>query len=132
MATIRKEMQLAASATDVWSALADFQNVHTRLAPGFVTDSKSDGDTVRIITFANGSVVKETLVTKDDARHRLVYVVTSERIAHHNASAEIVADGVDRCRFIWTTDVLPDALALYIDEQMSEGAKAIKRALEDG
>ena len=69
MATIRKEMQLAASATDVWSALADFQNVHTRLAPGFVTDSKSDGDTVRIITFANGSVVKETLVTKDDARH---------------------------------------------------------------
>lgn len=132
MATIRKEMQLAASATDVWSALADFQNVHTRLAPGFVTDSKPDGDTARIITFANGSVVKETLVTKDDACHRLVYVVTSERIAHHNASAEIVADGVDRCRFIWTTDVLPDALAPYIDEQMSEGAKAMKRALEDG
>ena len=58
--------------------------------------------------------------------------MTSERIAHHNASAEIVADGVDRCRFIWTTDVLPDALAPYIDEQMSEGAKAMKRALEDG
>lgn len=132
MATIRKEMQLAAAATDVWRALADFQNVHTRLAPGFVTDCKPDGDTVRIITFANGSVVKETLVTKDDARRRLVYVVSSDRIAHHNASAEIVADGPDRCRFIWTTDVLPDALAPYIDEQMSEGAKAMKRALESG
>jgi len=132
MATIRKEMQLNASATDVWSALADFQNVHTRLAPGFVMDSKPDGETARIITFANGSVVKETLVTKDDVRHRLVYVVSSERISHHNASAEIVAAGPDRCRFIWTTDVLPDAIAPYIDEQMSAGAKAMKKALEGG
>jgi hypothetical protein len=130
MATVRKEMQLNASASTVWSALADFQNVHTRLAPGFVTDSKPDGDNARVITFANGSVVKETLVTKDEQRHRLVYVVSSERITHHNASAEIVADGPDRCRFIWTTDVLPDAIAPYIDAQMSEGAKAMKSALE--
>jgi hypothetical protein len=56
--------------------------------------------------------------------------VTSERISHHNASAEIIADGKDRCRFVWTTDVLPDELAPYIDLQMSEGAKAMKAALE--
>jgi Polyketide cyclase / dehydrase and lipid transport len=130
MATIRKEMQLNASQGSVWSALADFQNVHTRLAPGFVTDSKPEGDAVRVITFANGSVVKETLVTMDEKRHRLVYVVSSEGIAHHNASAEIIADGPDRCCFIWTTDVLPDAIAPYIDAQMSEGARAIKVALE--
>ncbi len=132
MATIRKEMHLNASASAVWSALADFHNVHTRLAPGFVTHSKPDGDDARIITFANGSVVKETLVTMDCERHRLVYVVTSERIAHHNASAEIVEDGPGRCRFIWTTDILPDAIAPYIDAQMSEGAKAMQLALERG
>lgn len=132
MATIRKEMQLNASAGAVWDALADFHNVHTRLAPGFVTDSKPDGNDARIITFSNGSVVRETLVTMDDERHRLAYVVASDRIAHHNASAEVVAEGPDCCRFIWTTDVLPDSLAPYIDEQMSEGARAMKTALEHG
>lgn len=130
MATIRKEMHLNAPVAKVWGALADFQNVHTRLAPGFVVDSKPEGENARTIKFANGSTVKETLVTLDEERHRLVYVVTSERIAHHNASAEIIADGAERCRFIWTTDILPDDLAPYIDSQMTEGAKAMKTALE--
>lgn len=130
MATIRKEMHLAASVKKVWQALADFQHVHTRLAPGFVVDSKPAGDTARVITFSNGSVVKETLVTLDEARHRLVYVVSSDRITHHNASAELLEDGPGRCRFVWTTDVLPDELAPYIDAQMEEGAKAMKTALE--
>jgi hypothetical protein len=130
MATIRKEMRLNAPLGKVWSALADFQNVHTRLAPGFVVDSKPEGDRARTIKFANGSIVKETLVTLDEERHRLVYVVTSERITHHNASAEITEDGADHCRFLWTTDILPDDLAPYIDSQMTEGAKAMKAALE--
>ncbi|MGZ6009479.1 MAG: SRPBCC family protein [Rhizomicrobium sp.] len=132
MATVRKEMHLNVPATKVWEALADFQNVHTRLAPGFVTSSCPDGDAARIITFSNGSIAKESLVTMDEGRRRLVYVVASERLTHHNASAEIVPDGADRCRFIWTTDFLPDALAPYIDAQMSEGAKAMKQALERG
>ena len=132
MATIRKEMHLAAPIEKVWRALADFQHVHTRLAPGFVVDSKPDGDTARIITFSNGSVVKETLVTLDADLHRLVYVVSSERITHHNASAELFADGSAHCRFVWTTDVLPNDIAPYIDAQMDEGAKAMKAALERG
>ena len=132
MASIRKELHIGASADKVWEALADFQHVDTRLAPGFVTQSEPEGDRARIVTFANGSVVKETLVTMDEARRRLVYVVSSERITHHNASAEILPDGEGRCRFIWTTDVLPDALGPYIDAQMTEGGKAMKRALERG
>lgn len=132
MASIRKEMHLAAPLEKVWQALADFQNVHTRLAPGFVVDSKPAGDSARIITFANGSVVKETLVTLDEKRHRLVYVVSSERISHHNASAELVAEGTAHCRFVWTTDVLPNEIAPYIDAQMAEGANAMQVALERG
>lgn len=132
MATIRKEMHLAASVDKVWQALADFQHVHTRLAPGFVVDSKPDGDRARVITFSNGSVVKETLVTLDEGRHRLVYVVSSDRITHHNASAELLPEGAGRCRFVWTTDVLPDEIAPYIDAQMEKGAKAMKTALERG
>ena len=131
MATIRKEIALNAPAEKVWAALADFHNVQTRLAPGFVIASQADGDTVRIVTFANGTTARESLVTADPAVRRLVYFIASERIAHHNASAEIVPDGSGRCRFVWTTDILPDALAPYIDTQMSEGARVMKRVLEE-
>jgi hypothetical protein len=129
MASIRKDIPLNIPAAKAWDALADFQNVHTRLAPGFVTDSRPDGDGARIVTFANGSTAKEVLVTADAALRRLVYTIPSERLTHHSASAEIVADSAG-CRFIWTTDVTPDAMAPYIDAQMSEGAQIMKRTLE--
>ena len=130
MASIRKIIDLNIPAEQAWSALADFQNVHTRLAPGFLTASKPDGDKVRIVSFANDSVARETLVSADPATRRLVYFIASERMTHHNASAEIVPDGPARCRFVWITDVLPDALAPYIDAQMTEGARAMKAQLE--
>ena len=130
MASIRKIIDLDIPAEQAWNALADFQNVHTRLAPGFLTASKPDGDNARIVSFANGAVARETLVSADAAARRLVYFIASERVAHHNASAEIVADGAARCRFVWITDILPDALAPYIDAQMTEGAKAMKARLE--
>lgn len=131
MASIRKIIELDAPAAKVWDALADFQNVHTRVAPGFLLGSEPDGDNARIVHFANGTTAKETLVTADGAHRRLVYfIAANDRIGHHNASAEVVADGDDRCRFVWTTDVLPDALAPYIDGQMSEGVRHMKIALE--
>ena len=130
MASIRKDLHLNVAAEKVWDALADFHNVHTRLAPGFVTASQPQGEGARLVTFANGAQAKEILVTADAALRRLVYTIPSERMTHHSASAEIIPDGPHRCRFIWTTDVTPDALAPYIDAQMSEGAKAMTRALE--
>jgi hypothetical protein len=131
VATIRKLIEIDATADHVWSALADFQNVHIRLAPGFLTGGKPDGDTARIVSFANGAMAKETLVACDHGLKRLVYFIApGERIAHHNASAEIVATGEKTCRFIWTTDVLPDGLAPYIDAQMTEGAKVMKATME--
>ena len=130
MATIRKTMELNLPADAVWDVLADFQNVHTRLAPGFLTGSTPDGDDVRVVSFANGSVAREKLVSKDAGLRRLVYTIANDRLTHHSASAEIVPDGPVRCPFVWTTDVLPDSLASYIDGQMTEGAEAMKAALE--
>src|SRR5665213_1109390 len=127
MASIRKEFSLPVSVERVWDVLRDFGAVHTRLAPGFVTDTKLDGN-ARIVTFANGSVVREELVTKDDAARRLVYMIRSERLTHHNASAEVVPDGAGS-RFVWTTDVLPNEIAPDISAQMDAGAEAMKKAL---
>jgi Polyketide cyclase / dehydrase and lipid transport len=129
MASIRKEFSLNVSADRVWDVLRDFGAVHTRLAPGFVTDTKLEGN-IRIVTFANGSVAREELVTLDDAHHRLVYMIRSERLQHHNASAEVIPDGTG-CRFVWTTDVLPDEIAPYISGQMDAGVEAMRKAINE-
>ncbi|HEX7920516.1 MAG TPA: SRPBCC family protein, partial [Bradyrhizobium sp.] len=76
MASIHKDIPIDAPADHVWDALRDFGALHTRLVPGFVTDTKLDGD-VRTVSFANGTVARETLVDCDDTRRRLVYAITS-------------------------------------------------------
>jgi hypothetical protein len=74
MATLRREIPVASGATTVWQKLRDFGAVHTKVAPGFLTDLTMDkGD--RILTFFNGMVARERLVTLDDETCRLVYSV---------------------------------------------------------
>jgi hypothetical protein len=125
MASIYKEIALDARADDVWDAIRDFGAVHRRVAPDFLLDARLDGD-ARIVTFSNGTVAREVLVTCDDARKRLVYAVASERVKQHSASIQIIADG-EHCRMIWITDVLPNEVAPYIDGQMELGAAAIRK-----
>ena len=128
MASIHKDIIIDAHPDAVWDALRDFGAVHTRLAPGFVLDTKLDSD-ARIVTFANGSVASETLVDCDDKRRRLVYAIASERLKQHSASAQVFAESDGRTRFVWITDVLPNEIAPYIDAQMDQGAAAIQKAL---
>jgi hypothetical protein len=97
MASIYKDISLDARPEDVWAAVRDYGAVHQRVAPGFVTDCKLDGDS-RIVTFANGNVAQELLVTMDDARMRLVYAVVSPRVKQHSASIQVLADGEGRSR----------------------------------
>jgi hypothetical protein len=126
MASILKDIPLDARPEDVWAAVRDYGAVHQRVAPGFVTDCKLDGDS-RIVTFANGNVAQERLVTLDDARMRLVYAVVSARVKQHSASIQIFADGDNRSRMVWIADVLPNEIGPYIDGQMDLGAAAMQK-----
>jgi hypothetical protein len=127
MASIHKDILIDAPASDVWDAVRDFGALHTRLAPGFVLDTKLDGD-ARIVSFSNGTVARELLVDRDDDRRRLAYAAVSERLTQHSASIQIIADGDHRCRMIWITDVLPHQIAPYISGQMDQGALAVQGA----
>lgn len=132
MASVTKEMLITARPDDVWAALRDFDAVHERLAPGFVTDSRPDGEGARVVTFFNGAVAREILVGLDDDARRLAYSVVQSPLGftHHNASAQVFADGEDHSRFVWTTDALPDALAARAGEFMERGMEVIKQNLE--
>ena len=129
MASIRKEITIAASIETAWSALRDVGALHTRLVPGFVVDTRLE-DGARIVTFGNGLVVRELLVDVDDTARRVAWaVVGSELMTHHNASAQVFPDGTG-CRFVWTADVLPDAAAPAIAGMMEQGLAVIRRTLE--
>ena len=128
MASIHKDIPIDAHPDDVWAAVRDFGALHTRLVPGFVRDTRLEGD-ARIVTFANGTVARELLVDCDEVRRRLVYAAVSERIRQHSASVQVVADGDGRSRLIWTVDVLPHEMAPYIDAQMDQAALAMQKTL---
>ncbi len=129
MASVRFDFPLAAGADFVWAAVRDFGAVHTRLAPGFLADGRLEGD-VRILTFFNGLVARETLVARDDAARRLVYAILGgERLTHYNASVEILPEGRG-CRFVWTIDLLPDSMAEPVRAMAAKAVEAMTRTLE--
>jgi len=127
MATLKREIPVAANATAVWQAVRDFGAVHTKVAPGFLTDLKMDqGD--RIITFFNGLVARERLVTADEDACRLVYAVVEGRPSHYNAAVQVFPEG-DGSRVVWTIDLLPDELAPAVGAMMDEAARVMRKTL---
>ena len=129
MASIRTEILIDARPEDVWDALRDWGAVHERLVPGFVTDTRLDGDD-RIVTFFNGAVAREVLVDLDDAVRRIVWSVVDGPFTHHNAAAQVSSEREDQARFVWTTDLLPNDLAPYIADMMERGTDTVKDTCE--
>jgi len=113
----------------VWEAIRDVGAVHERLAPGFVTDTRLEGG-ARVVTFANGMVVRELIVTIDDGARRLAYAAVGGRSTHHNASFQVFAEGAERTRLVWIADLLPDEVAGPVGEMMEAGSRVMKRTLE--
>jgi Polyketide cyclase / dehydrase and lipid transport len=129
MASIRKDILIEVGPDDVWAAVRDVGAVHERLGPGFLTDSRLDGD-ARVVTFANGMVLRELIVDIDDEARRCVWAAVGGRLAHHNASMQVLADGQGRCRLVWIADFLPHELAPDIGALIEQAAAVIKPTLE--
>jgi carbon monoxide dehydrogenase subunit G len=127
MASIHKEVSLAAGAEAVWDVVRDVGAVHTRFAPGFVTDVVME-EGARMVTFANGLVAREVIVDVDERGRRLAYSVRGERLSHHNASFQVFAEGAGS-RLVWIADVLPDAAAVNVAAMMDEGMEAASATL---
>jgi hypothetical protein len=97
-----------------------WRSSHPRLEPG-----------ARIVTFANGLVVRERMVTIDHNARRLVWSATGGMLTHHNGSAQVLEDSDRGTRIVWMADLLPDSAAEAIDQMMSHGMTAMQAALDD-
>jgi carbon monoxide dehydrogenase subunit G len=129
MASIRREIQVAVSAEAAWDAVRDVGALHTRLVKGFVTHCRLEGD-ARIVTFANGMVVRELIVDLDEAQRRLVWSAVGGRLSHHTASVQVFGEGPQRCRLVWIADLLPHEMKPAIEAMIEQGSAAIQRTLE--
>jgi hypothetical protein len=128
MASIHKEALIAAPADEVWAALRDVGNAH-RLFRGVLVDAHLEGDS-RIVTFADGAVVRERIVSIDDGRRRVAYAAVRDGVLHHSASMQVFAEGQGSSRFVWISDLLPDTLAASFGPLIDQGTAAMKRTLE--
>jgi hypothetical protein len=129
MGSIFRDIRVAASADFVCAAIRDTGAPHTRLARGFVVDTKVDAG-ARVVTFGNGLSARELIVDVDDTRRRFAYSIVAGRATHHNASFEVIADGDHAARVLWTTDVLPHELIEPFSRMVDAGVQALKTTVE--
>ena len=131
MASIHREAVLEVPVAFAWDALRDVGALHTRLAKGFAVDTRmEEGGAARVVTFANGVVARELIIDVDDERRRVAWSAVSERMTHHNASAQLFEVDPRHCRFVWIADLLPHDVAPMIAQMIDAGMAAIRKTLE--
>jgi uncharacterized protein YndB with AHSA1/START domain len=129
MATIRKEVIIDVPPAAVWDAVRDVGALHIRLVPGFVTDVQME-EGARVVTFGNGMVAREVIVSIDDESRRLAWTLVGGRMTHHNGVAQVFPEGPAGSRFVWTTDLLPNEIAPAIEAMMAQAMPIIKATVE--
>jgi len=129
MASIRKEIRIDAPVDHVWDALRDIGALHTRLVPGFVKDTRLEGNT-RVVTFGNDMVAREEILSVDATQRRVAWAIVGQQFRHYNGAAWVEPDPKGGSRFIWTTDLLPNELAAQVDQMMTAGVAVVKQTME--
>lgn len=129
MASIGKEISTSAAPNAVWAVLRDIGALHTRLVPGFVVDTRLEPGE-RIVTFFNGTVVRELIVDIDDQAKRLVWSTIGEQLTHANASAQVFASADGQSKVVWIADLLPNEAAGLIGLMMDQGMGVMKTTLD--
>jgi Polyketide cyclase / dehydrase and lipid transport len=130
MATVTSEATLSTGADRAWALLRAVGAAEQAL-PGVLTGCRLDGG-VRTVTFANGMVVRERIVSIDETRQRIAYAVIEGLFSHHSASMQIIPDGPERSRFVWISDFLPDGRETVVRPLVEQGTGAFLRAVGEG
>ena len=128
MATLHKEVHIDARPEAIWEAARDLGALHTRLVPGFVVNTQLEGNT-RTVTFGNGMVVREPIISVDDQRRRLSWTAIGGQTTHYNAVLEVFADS-SGARVVWTIDLLPDEMADAVGAMQENGLAVMKETFE--
>ena len=132
-ASITHQIDIAVVPAAVLDAVRDYGALHTRRMPSAVADTVLEAGAVppvRIVTFHDGRVLRETIVAVDDERRGLVWAIDGLPVTHHNGALQVAAAAAGGSSVTWTADVLPDDLAQPFGTLMAGGLAAMKAHLE--
>ena len=128
VATIRRHVFIGCPADTAWALVGDPSSV-TRWFPR-MEQVEVDGDRRRI-TLASGIVLDEELVTIRDDLRRLQYRLLGPLpVEHHLATIDVLEDGADRCVAVYSTDVVPHALAFILDGAVGDALDTLAELLQ--
>jgi hypothetical protein len=129
MASIHIESPVAVSADTAWNALRQVGRADRLFSP--VLDGAQLHGDVRTVHFVNGPLLHERIIDVDEPSRRVAYsVMDSPGLTYHHASMQIIEDGPQRCRFVWTTDFLPAESGASLRPLIEAGTQALKANLE--
>ena len=129
MASVTQEIITSAHPDRVWDAIRDIGALHTRLVVGFVLDTRLEPG-ARVVTFKNGMVAREPIVTVDEQARRLVWSSDVTKLTHYNASVQVFDIDEQRSRVVWIADFLPDDAQTWVAGMIAEGMAAMKATLD--
>jgi hypothetical protein len=145
VATMRREIWIDRTADDVWSVVGDPLAV-TSWFPG-TTAVELDGD-LRTITLASGLPLIATIAVHPHLRRFQYRLQGALPVEEHLTSIDVIAvpepggdgfgDGsptgnggeAERCVVVYSTDVVPHALAPIVDGAVGDALEALKQLME--
>jgi hypothetical protein len=127
VATMRREIWIDRAADTVWAVVGDPAAV-TRWFP-HMDAVEMDGDR-RTITLASGLPLVERVAVRHDLRRFQYRLEGPLPVESHLATIDVIADGAGRCLVVYSTDVVPHALAPVLDGAAGEALDSLKQLME--
>lgn len=129
MASVRREVIIDSPPDAVWARIGDPTAI-VGWFPGMV-DVQVDG-TSRTITTATGIPLPEEIVVVDPILRRFQYRVVAPFLQHHLGTIDVFDLGDGRSLVSYSTDCVPDAMALIIGGATGNALKELKKQQESG
>ncbi|MCU1394194.1 MAG: hypothetical protein JWM34_2622 [Ilumatobacteraceae bacterium] len=129
MGSLRREIVIDATADEIWRVVGSPGLIH-HWFPGIV-DCTFDG-TVRMVTTGTGIPMPEEIITNDRLLHRLQYRIDTPLFRSHLATFDAIDLDDGRCICIYSTDAVPDVMALVIGGATSGALEELQRQFNAG
>lgn len=127
MASITRQVNLAADLDTAWKAVADVGAINKLIT--FLGEVSFDGERRRC-SLGDGGVLDELIVAVDEDTHRVAYSIKDSPFGftHHHAVMQVLPNG-SGSQLVWTTDFKPDAVAGPLSEALDASVTSIQDAL---
>ena len=133
MASIRRELRIDRNAAQVWPLIGDPGRIHEWF-PGIVSctvETTEDGVS-RTVTLGTGIPLVEHIITNDPIAHRFQYRIAGGVFKEHLGTVDVIDLGDGTCLGVYSTDAVPDVMALVIGGATGTALENIKALAETG